>query len=65
MSRTVGIDLGASHSLVAYVDKASGEAKCIPGPYGDTLCPSIVGLDAEGSIIVGAPAQRRSISPPD
>jgi molecular chaperone DnaK len=65
MSRTVGIDLGGSYSLVAYVDKAAGEAKCIPGPYGDTLCPSIVGLDADGSIIVGAPAQRRSMSNPD
>lgn len=64
MSRTVGIDLGASYSLVAYVDKAAGEAKCIPGPYGHTLCPSIVGLDADGGIIVGAPAQRRSISHP-
>ena len=50
MSRTVGIDLGASYSLVAYVDKAAGEAKCIPGPYGDTHCPSIVGAEpAQGS----------------
>ena len=65
MPRTVGIDLGASYSSVAYVDKASGEAKCVPGPYGDTLCPSIVGLDADGGIIVGAPARRRSVSHPD
>ncbi len=65
MPRTVGIDLGASYSSVAYVDKASGEAKCVPGPYGDTLCPSIVGLDADGGIIVGAPARRQSVSHPD
>ena len=65
MPRTVGIDLGASYSLAAYVDKARGAAKCIPGPYGDTLCPSIVGLDADGTIIVGAPARRRSFSHPD
>jgi molecular chaperone DnaK len=65
MPRTVGIDLGASFSLVAYVDKATGEAKCIPGPYGETLCPSIVGLDADGGIIVGAPARRRWLSQPD
>jgi molecular chaperone DnaK (HSP70) len=65
MPRTVGVDLGASYSLVAYVDKVSAEAKCVPGPYGDTLCPSIVGLDADGGIIVGAPARRRSLSHPD
>jgi molecular chaperone DnaK (HSP70) len=65
MPRTVGIDLGASYSSVAYVDKASGEAKCVPGPYGDTLCPSIVSLDADGSVIVGAPARRRSVSHPE
>ena len=65
MPRTVGIDLGASYSSVAYVDKARGDAKCIPGPYGDTLCPSIVGLDGDGTIIVSAPARRRSLSHPD
>jgi molecular chaperone DnaK len=65
MPQTVGIDLGASYSSVAYFDKASGEAKCVPGPYGDTLCPSIVGMDADGSVIVGAPARRRSVSHPD
>ena len=65
MPRTVGIDLGASFSLIAYMDKATGQAKCIPGPYGETLCPSIVSLDADGGIIVGAPARRRSLSQTD
>ena len=46
--RTVGIDLGTTYSLVAYVDKATGEPVCIPGPYGMTLCPSVVSLDADG-----------------
>ena len=65
MPRTVGIDLGASFSLIAYVDKATGQARCIPGPYGEVLCPSIVGLDADGNIVVGAAARRRSLSQPD
>lgn len=65
MPYTVGIDLGASFSQVAYVDKATGQAKCIPGPYGETLCPSIVSLDADGSIMVGAPARRRLSRQPD
>jgi Fe-S protein assembly chaperone HscA len=65
MGRIVGIDLGTTNSLVAYVDPQTGEPKCIPGPSGSTLCPSVVSLDADGSIIVGAPAQRRLLTQPE
>jgi Fe-S protein assembly chaperone HscA len=65
MAKIVGIDLGTTNSLVAYVDPATGEPKCIPGPSGSTLCPSVVSLDADGSIIVGAPAQRRLLTQPE
>src|SRR6202007_2005227 len=62
MARTVGIDLGTTNSLVAYIDAKTGEPKCIPGPSGNTLCPSVVSLDADGSIIVGEPARRSSLA---
>ena len=65
MRRIVGIDLGTTNSLVAYVDAQTGQPRCIPGPYGDTLCPSIVSLDADGSIIVGEPARRRLLRQPE
>jgi len=65
MGRTVGIDLGTTNSLVAYVDASTGEPKCIPGPAGSTLCRSVVGLDADGSIIVGEPARRRLLTQPE
>jgi Fe-S protein assembly chaperone HscA len=65
MARIVGIDLGTTNSLVAYVDPQTGEPKCIPGPRGSTLCPSVVSLDSDGSIIVGAPAQRRLLTQPE
>src|ERR1700688_1248850 len=65
MPRTVGIDLGTTFSVVAYVDPATGVPKCIEGPYGETLCPSVVNLDAGGNIIVGAPASRRLLSQAD
>src|ERR1700745_4125467 len=65
MGRTVGIDLGTTKSLVAYVDAKTGDPKCIPGPYGSTLCPSVVSLDADGSVIVGEPARRRLLTQPD
>ena len=65
MARTVGIDLGTTNSLVAYLDPKTGEPKCIPGPNGSTLCPSVVSLDPDGSIIVGEPARRRLLTQPD
>jgi len=65
MGRIVGIDLGTTNSLVAYTDPETGQPKCIPGPYGTTLCPSVVSLDADGSIIVGEPAKRRLLTQPE
>src|SRR6202171_6079238 len=65
MSRVVGIDLGTTYSLVAYLDQKTGKPKCIPGPYGETLCRSVVSLDPDGSIIVGEPARRRLLTQSD
>src|SRR5579862_2339378 len=65
MARTVGIDLGTTYSLIAYVDGETGRPKCIPGPYGSALCPSVVSVDADGAIIVGEPARRRLLTQPD
>ena len=65
MSRIVGIDLGTTNSLVAYLDPQTGQPKCIPGPYGSTLCPSVVSLDPDGSIVVGEPARRRLLTQPE
>jgi molecular chaperone DnaK len=65
MGRTVGIDLGTTNSLVAYIDSQTGQPKCIPGPYGDTLCPSIVSLDPDGSAIVGEAARHRLLTQPE
>jgi molecular chaperone DnaK len=62
MGRIVGIDLGTTNSLVAYTDPQTGAPKCIPGPNGSTLCPSVVSLDPDGSIIVGEPARRRLLT---
>jgi Fe-S protein assembly chaperone HscA len=65
MARIVGIDLGTTNSLVAYVDPRTSEPKCIPGPSGNTLCPSVVSVDVDGSIIVGSPARRRLLTQPE
>src|SRR5271167_633880 len=65
MGRIVGIDLGTTNSLVAYTDSQTGQPKCISGPYGSTLCPSVVSLDADGSIIVGEAARNRLLTQPE
>lgn len=65
MARTVGIDLGASFSRIGYVDRAAGQPRCIAGPYGETSCPSVVSVDGDGSVLVGAAAARRLFSQPD
>ena len=65
MGKIVGIDLGTTNSLVAYLDPQTKQPKCIVGPHGSTLCPSVVSLDPDGNIIVGEPARRRLITQPE
>src|SRR5438477_4003660 len=65
MGRIVGIDLGTTNSLVAYVDSQTGQPKCIPGPTGNTLCPSVVSADTDGTIVVGEPARKRLLTQPE
>jgi Fe-S protein assembly chaperone HscA len=62
MGKTVGIDLGTTYILIAYQDPATGRPKCVQGPYGTPLCPSIVSVDPDGAILVGEPARRRLLT---
>ena len=61
MSRIVGIDLGTTNSLIAFMDKDGPHV--IPGPDGQTKVPSIVGLTDNG-MIVGEPAKAHLIRDP-
>ncbi len=65
MGRTVGIDLGTTFSLIAAYDAAAGRPRCITGPYGSPLCPSVVSVDSDGGILVGEAARRRLLTQPD
>jgi Fe-S protein assembly chaperone HscA len=60
MSKVVGIDLGTTNSLVAYV--RSGEPVVIRDADGDALVPSIVSVAADGAIYVGRDAERRLLT---
>jgi Fe-S protein assembly chaperone HscA len=65
MGRVVGIDLGTTFSLIAYLDAQTGAPKCIPGPYGSTLCPSVVSVEPDGKVIVGEPARAKLLTQPE
>lgn len=54
MSRIVGIDLGTTNSLVAYMD--NGQPRVIADDRGQAKVPSIVGITDNG-LIVGEPAK--------
>jgi Fe-S protein assembly chaperone HscA len=58
MSRIVGIDLGTTNSLVAYVDDRTGLAVVIPDRDGHRLLPSVVSFTPDG-ILVGEGARRQ------
>jgi len=63
MSRIVGIDLGTTNSLVAYVDDKTGQPRVIPDRDGQPLLPSIVSFAGEG-VLVGAAARRQLVRQP-
>jgi Fe-S protein assembly chaperone HscA len=61
--RVIGIDLGTTNSLVAYMDLTA--PKVIPGADSDRLVPSVVSLTRSGEIVVGNPARVLLINEPD
>jgi molecular chaperone DnaK len=62
MSKVVGIDLGTTNSLVAYV--RDGVPVVIRDASGDALVPSVASIGDDGTIFVGREAQRRLLTNP-
>src|SRR5919109_5243487 len=58
MPRIVGIDLGTTNSLIAYVDERTGLPTVIADRDGRRLLPSVVGFTPDG-ILVGEAARRQ------
>ena len=58
----VGIDLGTTNSLVAYMDLTG--PRIVPSDDGN-LVPSIVSITDSGDIVVGAPARELLLTHPD
>jgi molecular chaperone DnaK len=60
MGKVVGIDLGTTNSLVAFVK--DGAPVVIADDKGDRLLPSVVSVSADGRIDVGREAQARLLT---
>lgn len=61
--RIVGIDLGTTNSLVAFMQ--GDRPVVIPGEDGSNLVPSVVALDSQGQMLVGNAARRPLIETPE
>jgi molecular chaperone HscC len=58
----VGIDLGTTYSLVAAL--VDGEPRVLANAVGELLTPSVVFVDVDGTVLVGAAAKAKSVSDP-
>jgi len=59
MAKIVGIDLGTTNSLIAYLE--GGRPTIIPNAEGSRLTPSVVAFTKDGQLLVGEPAKRQAI----
>lgn len=63
MEPVIGIDLGTTFSVAAYVDE-SGKPKAIPDVKKSVLLPSVVSIDESGKIVIGNEAKHQRVSRP-
>jgi molecular chaperone HscC len=59
----VGIDLGTTNSLIGRMTASGPEL--IPNAHGSLLTPSVVGIDHDGHLLVGAAARELQVTHPD
>src|SRR5437879_9534352 len=63
MAKAVGIDLGTTNSVIAYLE--AGDPTVIPNAEGTRTTPSVVAFAKTGEILVGEVAKRQAITNPD
>src|SRR5262245_65248455 len=62
MSKTIGIDLGTTNSVVAVME--GGKPVVIPNAEGGRTTPSVVAVTEKGERLVGQVAKRQAITNP-
>jgi len=63
MAKAVGIDLGTTNSVIAFLE--AGEPVVIPNSEGARTTPSVVAFSKTGEVLVGEVAKRQAITNPD
>jgi molecular chaperone HscC len=63
MSQIIGIDLGTTYSVAAYLTPEG--PRLIPNALSETLTPSVVGIDLDGKMLVGRAARELRVMHPD
>ena len=63
MAKAVGIDLGTTNSVVAFLE--AGEPVVIPNAEGARTTPSVVAFSKAGEVLVGEVAKRQAITNSD
>lgn len=64
MTKTIGIDLGTTYSVVAHVSE-DGDVTVLPNDLGELLTPSAVYFDDQGRVTVGGEAKAFAAAVPD
>jgi Fe-S protein assembly chaperone HscA len=59
----VGIDLGTTNSLAAYVE--DGVPHVVRDAHGNALVPSVISFHDDGTVLVGSAARERALSDPE
>lgn len=63
MDPIIGIDLGTTNSAVAWL--GDDGPRLLPNALGEPLTPSVVGVDPDGHILVGAAAKELRVTRPE
>jgi len=63
MSKIIGIDLGTTNSVMAFME--GGKPNIISNAQGSRLTPSVVAEDDKGESLVGNPAKNQSVINPE
>ncbi len=63
MSKIIGIDLGTTNSVMAYME--GGKPNVIPSAQGGRLIPSVVAADDKGETLVGVLAKNQAVTNPE
>ena len=63
MAKIIGIDLGTTNSVVAFME--GGNAKVIPNKDGSNTTPSVVAYTKDGKRLVGTLAKRQAVTNPE